>query len=618
VFSVTAIGDLPLSYQWQKNGTNLTDGGQISGSSSSALTLGSLVETNDGTYSVIVNNTIASTASSNAVLAVFAVSLPGTTMAALYSFTGGNDGGVPNGLVQGSNGLFYGTTQSGGLYGDGTIFSLSSNGALTTLVSFAGTNGATPVASLIQDANGSFYGTTKFGGSNSAGTVFSMTAAGTLTSLYSFASNNDSIDPFTSLALDAAGNFYGATQNNAAPADGNIFKMIPNGLVTTLYAFSGGTNGTLPAGALAFGTDGNFYGLTGAGVENTTVYGNVFKMTPSGLLTNLYSFTGVADGYSPVGKLAQSDDGNFYGVTKFNRISYHGFLEQFYGTIFKITPGGALTTLYSLNGGVVYTDGAIPDAGLIQGGDGNFYGTTVQGFDITVGSTVYNNTYGTVFRITPAGSLTTLTSLNGSDDGANPEAALVQGSDGALYGTTINGGPGGHGTVFRISFTSAPQITTQPASQTNVAGASAIFYVTVFGAPPLFYQWQENGTNLTDGSNVSGSAARVLMLNRLIPAQAGTYSVIVSNALGSVASSGALLTLAVLPVFQTITQTGGTFSFTWSATPGQTYQVQYTANLNSAFWTNLTSAATATNSIMSASDVISPSGQRFYRVVLVP
>jgi uncharacterized repeat protein (TIGR03803 family) len=341
-------------------------------------------------------------------------------------------------------------------------------------------------------------------------------------------------------------------------------------------------------------------------------------MTSQGLLTNLYSFTGVADGYSPVGKLAQGDDGNFYGVTKFNRVSFHGFLEQFYGTIFKITPGGTLTTLYSLNGGVVYTDGAIPDAGLIQGSDGNFYGTTVQGFDITVEGSVFNNAYGTVFRITPAGSLTTLTSLNDSDDGANPEAALVEGSDGSLYGTTINGGPGGHGAIFRLSFTSAPQITTQPASQTSVSGASAAFYVTVFGAPQLFYQWQENGANLTDGNNVSGSAARVLTLNNITPAQAGTYSVIVSNALGSMTSSGALLTLAEPPVFQTVTQTGGTFAFTWSATQGQVYQVQSTANLNSGPWTNLSSAVTATNSIMGASDVIGSSGQKFYRVILVP
>jgi uncharacterized repeat protein (TIGR03803 family) len=487
------------------------------------------------------------------------------------------------------------------MYGDGTIFSLSTNGTLTTLVSFDGTNGAMPVAGLIQSTNGLFYGTTKLGGSNSAGTVFSMTSDGALNSLYSFAGTNDSIDPFTALAQDAAGNFYGATSNNAMPGDGNIFKMAPDGLPATLYSFTGGLDGTLPSGALALGTDGNFYGMTGTGREITTVYGNVFKMTPEGLLTNLYSFTGGTDGYSPVGQLAQGTDGNFYGVTKFNYIK--GIL--FYGTIFKVTPSGALTTLYSLN----YSDGAYPFAGLILASDGNFYGTTYTGA---------GDPYGTVFRVTPAGAFATLTALNNSDDGAYPEAALAEGADGSLYGTTTSGGPGGHGTIFRITFTSAPQILTQPASQTNVAGGNASFNVTVFGAPQLFYQWRENGTNLADGANVSGSADRVLTLLNITPANAATYSVIVSNALGSVTSSGALLTVEEPPAFQTAAQIGGMFSFTWNTTPGQLYQLQSTTNLGSAGWTNLGGAVTATNTIMGATDGIGTSGQKFYRVIMSP
>jgi uncharacterized repeat protein (TIGR03803 family) len=612
VFSVTAVGDLPLSYQWQENGTNLTDGGQISGSATSTLTLSNLVETNDGTYSVIVSNAIAPTTSSDAVLTVFAVSATGTTMAALYSFTGGNDGGVPNGLILGTNGLLYGTTQNGGLYGDGTIFSLSTNGILTTLVSFDGTNGATPWDSLTQGTNGSFYGTTQLGGSNSAGTIFSMTADGTLTSIYSFASNINGINPSNALALGLDGNFYGSAQNSSGSGDGIIFKMTPGGLLTNLYSFIGSSNGTTPAGELTQGTDGNFYGVTGRGGADSI--GNVFTMTPGGALTNLYSFTNGTDGYVPSGQLVQGTDGNFYGVTRRNTIDY----TLFYGLIFKITPGGVRTILYALNPFEVLTDGAYPYAGLIQGSDGNFYGTTSEGFSGNDNGTLFNNTNGTVFRITPAGTLTTLTALNGSDDGAYPEAALVEGADGSLYGTTTSGGPGGQGTIFRITFTSAPQITTQPASQTSVAGGNASFNVTVFGAPPLFYQWRENGTNLADGGNVSGSAARVLTLNNITPANAATYSVIVSNALGSVTSSGALLTVEVPPDFQTAAQISGTIAFTWSATPGQAYQLQSTTNLGSAGWTNLGSAVTATNSIMGASDSIGSSSQKFYRVIMSP
>jgi uncharacterized repeat protein (TIGR03803 family) len=606
VFSVAAVGDLPLGYQWQENGTNLTDGGQISGSATSTLTLSNLVETNAGTYSVIVTNdiAIAPVTSSGAVLTVFAVSATGTTMAALYSFTGGNDGGVPNGLVLGTNGLLYGTTQNGGMYGDGTIFSLSTNGVLTTLVSFDGTNGATPLDNLTQGPNGSFYGTTKSGGSNSDGTVFSMTPGGALTSIYSFASNLNGINPVNALALGFDGNFYGSAQNSSGSGDGIIFKMTPGGVLTNLYSFVGSSNGTTPAGELTQGTDGNFYGVTGHGGANSV--GNVFEMTPGGLLTNLFSFDS-ADGYAPSGQLAQGTDGNFYGVTRRNTIDN----IFFYGTIFKITPGGALTTLYVLNPFITNTDGAYPYAGLIQGSDGNFYGTTSEG----AATSDYNTSNGTVFQITPDGTLTTLTALNGSDDGAYPEAALVEGPDGSLYGTTTSGGPGGQGTIFRITFTSAPQITTQPASQTNVAGGNASFNVTVFGAPQLFYQWRENGTNLADGGNVSGSAARVLTLNNITPANAATYSVIVSNALGSVTSSGALLTVEEPPDFLTAAQIGGTIAFTWSATKGQAYQLQCTTNLGSAGWTNLGGAVTATNYIMGASDGVGTSGQKFYRVV---
>jgi uncharacterized repeat protein (TIGR03803 family) len=606
VFSVTAVGDLPLSYQWQENGTNLVDGGQISGSSTSTLAIDNLLETNDGSYSVIVSNSVASVPSLDAVLTVFAASASGTTMANLHSFTGGADGGDPNSLIQGADGLLYGATQTGGAYGDGTLFTLSTNGALTTLLSFDGANGAIPVAALVQDTNGILYGTTKLGGSNSAGTLFSITTNGVFDSIYSFANTNDSIEPFTPLIQDGAGNFYGATSNNALPGDGNIFKIAPGGFPATLYAFPGGLNGTSPVGALALGNDGNFYGMTLNGGSHSE--GNVFKMTPAGVLTNLYSFTGGADGYAPIGQLALGADGNFYGVTRRNTIS--GL--SFYGTIFKITPAGALTTLYSLNGIEDRTDGAYPFAGLIQGSDGNFYGVTLTGFDLDLEGTIYDSSDGTVFRVTPSGAYATLTDFNNSDDGSSPEASLVEASDGSLYGTTTTGGPGGHGTIFRLAFTAAPQILTQPASQTNLAGASVSLSVTVFGAPPLYYQWQQNGTNLP------GANSRVLTLDNLSANQAGTYSVIVSNALGTATSGGATLTIEMGPFLQTLEQNGNTLSFIWSVIPGQSYQVQSTASLSSPAWTNQTPALLATNTLMSLSDLISPTAQKFYRVILLP
>jgi uncharacterized repeat protein (TIGR03803 family) len=295
------------------------------------------------------------------------------------------------------------------------------------------------------------------------------------------------------------------------------------------------------------------------------------------------------------------DDGSLYGVTEHNTI--HGFL--FYGTIFKSTTNGALNTLYSLN----FTDGARPLAGLIQGSDGNFYGTTYTGAYASNGS---------VFRITPSGTITTLVTFDGFDDGAHPESSVVQGADGALYGTTVTGGPGGGGTIFRLSFTSAPQITSQPQNQTVFAGAHATFSVAAYGAPQLLFQWQKNGTNLMDGGSVSGSTGRILMLANPSPADGGSYSVIVSNSLGSVASSNALLTVIPLPTFQTIAQTNGMITFTWSTVSGQQYQVQYNTNLPAGNWLNLGSVILPTNSLATYAEPIAPGTRRFYRVVLLP
>jgi uncharacterized repeat protein (TIGR03803 family) len=356
-------------------------------------------------------------------------------------------------------------------------------------------------------------------------------------------------------------------------------------------------DGGVPTSGLVQGADGDFYGMTGGGAFG---YGNVFKLTLAGAFSTLYSFTGGSDGSSPSGVLAQGTDGNFYGATARN--TFHGF--QFYGTIFKLTPAGALTTVYTLN----FYDGFYPSAGLIQGSDGNFYGTT---FTDGAGQN------GTVFIVSPDGALGNLVALDGFDTGAHPASALVQGADGSLYGTTTAGGVGGRGTIFRLSFTGAPQITSQPHSRAALAGGSAVFSVAVFGAPPLFYQWQKDGTNLTDGGVISGSAARILSLTNILAANAGAYSVIVSNSLGSITSASAQLTLVSPPVFQTISPSNHIVSLTWSTAAGQTHQLQYKASLTSANWTNLGGPLTATGDTLTATDAIAANSQRFYRVILL-
>src|SRR5207302_1222759 len=224
-------------------------------------------------------------------------------------------------------------------------------------------------------------------------------------------------------------------------------------------------------------------------------------------------------------------------------------------------------------------------------------------YENSYGSTefpVAGSGHGAVFRITPGGAYTKLVNLDGIDLGSWPRAALVEGPDGALYGTTTSGGPGGtqfapgRGTIFRLSFTGAPQITSQPANVAVLPGGNAVFSVAVFGAPNLLYGWQKNGTNLHDGGNLSGFATRILTLTNVSPADAGTYTASVTNSLGFTTSAGATLTIVPVPVFQSAVKSNTTFRFTWSSAAGQKYQVQYRSNLVLGNWSNLGNTINAT------------------------
>ena len=205
--TAVAQGNQPLFYQWQRNGTNLSDGGNLYGSGRSLLTISNLTEANNGTYRLIASNSVSSATSSNAILSVIPPSLTGTSLATLYSFTGGADGGRPNALTVGTNGIIYGTTEFG--RPAGTVFTVSTNGAVGTLAAFGSAIGLAPVAALAQGGDGNFYGSTEFGGSNYIGGIFVMTPAGLLTNIYSFAGDIDGSGPTNALTPDADGNFYG-------------------------------------------------------------------------------------------------------------------------------------------------------------------------------------------------------------------------------------------------------------------------------------------------------------------------------------------------------------------------------------------------------------------------
>ncbi len=315
----------------------------------------------------------------------------------------------------------------------------------TTLHNFAGSpDGAVPYAGLVQATDGNLYGTTANGGLYNFGAVFQITPTGTLTTLYSFCSQPNCTDggiPWAGLVQANDGNFYGTTTLEGANGEGTVFKITPSGVLTTLHSFTGyPTDGYQPSAVLLQGSDGSLYGTTLYGGQSnicmTNGCGTVFKVSPGGGFTTVYSFctqVGCPDGFNPRGALIQAADGNFYGTTLYGGINTGG-------TVFQMTPGGTLTTLYSFCAGFLCPDGDDPYAGLVQASDSNFYGTTYFG-GTDVGA-------GTVFKITPQGVLTTLHSFSGSD-GANPYAALVQASDGNLYGTTY--GAYGASTVFKIT-----------------------------------------------------------------------------------------------------------------------------------------------------------------------
>jgi len=460
-------------------------------------------------------------------LAATTSTAPAQTFATVYSFcsncvSGGNPYSTT--LVQGANGSLYGTTWVGGVYGAGTIFEVTTTGTLTTLFNFSCVTGGCKdgidsYGGLLLATDGNFYGVTDEGGEFGAGTVFQMTADGKLTTLHNF-KGSDGAYPRSGVIQATDGNLYGTTFGGGAYSSGTVFVITTDGVFKTLYNFCTGScfDGAGPNGMIQ-AADGNFYGTTyGGGGFGTD--SPCYPLTGGGTffqLSPLGTLTTLAtfcqpNGFFPSSAPVQAADGNFYGTTFFGG-SYVGADENGLGTVYQMTPTGSITTLYSFCLLLECLDGLEPDS-LILGTDGNFYGITGGG-----GA----NGEGTIFEITASGQFTVLNALSDKVGGVE---ALLQGTNGAFYGTTYFGGKYGVGSVFSLDTGLSPFVKTIPAS-----GAEGTNVVIL-------------GTDLTGATDISfnGTAARFKVVSgseitTTVPAGASSGTVTVKIASGTTLSS---------------------------------------------------------------------------------
>ncbi len=282
---------------------------------------------------------------------------------------------------------------------------------------------------VAQGRDGNLY-STAIGGTGGVGAMFKVPPSGALTVPYTFDADHN---PFGGLTLGTDGNFYGTTNSGGTSNMGTVFKVTPGGILTVLHNFANSGDGAYPYAPPIQGADGNFYGTT---TQANVGYGTVYKITSQGAFTTLHSFE-IAQGEYPFAPLVQASNGKLYGTAQMGGTSTK--CVGGCGTVFSITPSGAFSVLYNFD----KTHGGTPESPLIQGSDGDLYGTTTAFGAYCCG---------VVFRLTTAGAITVLHSFGGStNDGINVIAGVVQATDGNLYGTTAGGGTTEQGTIFRIS-----------------------------------------------------------------------------------------------------------------------------------------------------------------------
>jgi uncharacterized repeat protein (TIGR03803 family) len=400
--------------------------------------------------------------------AAITITSPAQTFTTLahFNLNSGANPGSP--LTQGLDGNFYGTAGNYGAYGAGAFIKVTPSGTLSYPYEFCFediTNcpdGAYPSGAVALGVDGNFYGTTAGSLEAGNGSIYKITPAGSLTTLDNFNSCTAGIcsaSPRYGVTLSWNGDFYGPSLPDAAsPAafDDLVFRISSSGKFNNVLVVCSDQICPVdagPSGALLQVSNGD---LVGPGPGGATGWGAIYKMTSSGTPTVIYSFCDDStchDGEGANSPLAENAAGDFFGTNTYGGAGAGCTLSQGCGTAFKVTraDGGTLTKLHDFCRETGCTDGATPNA-LILATDGNFYGTTSGGG--TSGS------HGTVFKLTTDGVFTVLFRFSPVIGGSNPTTALLQATDGNLYGTASHGGGAGGGTVFRTSLGLAPFVKT--------------------------------------------------------------------------------------------------------------------------------------------------------------
>jgi uncharacterized repeat protein (TIGR03803 family) len=390
----------------------------------------------------------------------------------LYRFTGlGNDGANPyGGVVQDSQGNLYGTTQFGGKYNEGTVFKLNKSGHAIVLHSFVPSpEGWGAGTDLMLDSAGTLYGTTYWGGTGycngtGCGVVFKLDQNGKgYTVWHNFNDSPDGAFPYGVLAADGKGNVYGTTYRGGSDNYGTVFKIDATGRESVVHSFTD-TNGdgADSRSSLILDSESNIYGTTvsggsgSCGGDDPPGCGVVFKVSKGGKETPLYDFPGIGErGAGPLSKLARDTSGNLYGITEAGGSSGSGCGGSGCGTVFELDQTGKEKLLYSFKGG---NDGALPQGGLLRDKEGNLYGATAAGGDLSCSDPIGGGVgCGVVFKVSPTGQETVLHTFKGGRDGLMPFGSLIWDAAGNIYGTTIYGGDDngcgaglGCGTVFEL------------------------------------------------------------------------------------------------------------------------------------------------------------------------